>query len=164
MQTLPSRTRRARVPVTLFAALLAGCASTPESPSATEAKSTAEVREILVTGVDYNFAMPPSFPAGPVRIAFENRGKVRHELLLIRLKSGVTLKEFLEVQQTAPEPVHLTDAAGGVLFAEPGERSWGRLAVELESGRTYVLICNFTDGEGQPMHHEMGMISGFTVR
>lgn len=134
--------------------LTGACAPSPE---------VSEVPEVLVGGVDYAFQLPGPIPSGPVKIAFENRGQVPHELVLLRLKAGVTLDSMVGVMRSGGEREDVVDAFGGVLIADPGEIGWGRLFVELEPGRTYALVCNFTDEEGDPPHTALGMISSFTA-
>ncbi len=70
---------------------------------------------------------------------------------------------MLTVMQNDGDREDVVDGFGGVLIADPGEVGWGRLAVELEPGRTYALVCNFTDAEGDPPHSALGMIASFTV-
>jgi len=50
---------------------------------------------------------------------------------------------------------------GGVLFASPGETSWGILTVDIEAGQTYVLWCNFRDTPDAEPHFNMGMVTSF---
>lgn len=38
-----------------------------------------------------------------------------------------------------------------------------RKYVDLLPGRTYALVCNFADGEGQPPHTALGMAKAIQV-
>lgn len=61
------------------------------------------------------------------------------------------------------DPEEFSDGFGGILVADPGEVAMGRLYVELESGRSYALICMFKDQEGDPPHVALGMVRSFSV-
>lgn len=122
-----------------------------------------EIPEITIGGLDYAFAVPASIPAGPVRIAFENRGEVAHELVLVRLKPNATLQDMTEAMSSGSDPREFVDGIAGILIADPGEVALGRLSVEFTPGRTYALVCNFTDSEEAPPHSALGMMSAFTV-
>ena len=120
------------------------------------------IRSVVVVGTDYAFGVPATVPHGVTAFSFENRGKVRHEMNLVWLKQGVTLDSVLRAD---PGPsrralVH----GGGVLFAEPGDRSAYRLLVDLVAGRTYLLVCNFRDAPDKPEHTQLGMFATFEVR
>jgi len=52
---------------------------------------------------------------------------------------------------------------GGVLFASPGETSWGILTVDIEAGQTYVLWCNFRDTPDAEPHFNLGMVTSFVA-
>ena len=49
-------------------------------------------------------------------------------------------------------------------MAVPGVRSAGRLLVNLERGKTYMLICNFQDMPDKPRHVALGMFTSFQVK
>jgi len=117
---------------------------------------------VTVVGTDYAFGVPPTITHGLTAFSFENRGRVRHEINLLWLKPGVTLDSVLRADP-GPSRRALADG-GGVLFAEPGERSAYRLLVDLVAGRTYLLICNFRDAPDKPQHIELGMFASFQVQ
>ena len=119
---------------------------------------------LIITGTDYAFQTPDTVPAGQAVIRFVNQGKVPHELALARLKAGVTLDQVLERMREGAEPDELLDGMAGVLFATPGDSSFGRLVVELSRGRTYGMICNFRDAPDQPPHVALGMVASFQVK
>ena len=119
--------------------------------------------EVIVGGLDYAFDLGAIFEAGPIKIGFENRGQVPHELILARLRPGVTLVDMMSGMAEGVERQQFVDGLGGILVADPGEVTMGRLYVELESGRSYALICNFRDQQGDPPHTALGMVSSFSV-
>ncbi|HSM06665.1 MAG TPA: hypothetical protein VK858_18720 [Longimicrobiales bacterium] len=122
-----------------------------------------EVQRIVVGGLDYTFEMDESAPPGAAEIHFDNRGEVDHELVLVRLRPGATMADFAAAMSAGENPRGLTDGIGGILIAGPGQTSFGSLNVEFEVGRTYMLVCNFTDTPEAPPHFELGMVRAFTV-
>jgi uncharacterized cupredoxin-like copper-binding protein len=108
---------------------------------------------IRVVERDFSIKAPHVVPAGPVRIAVENRGPVSHELLLIRAtKRGLPLRaDGFTVDEESIE-AHL------VAVLEPqGPGREEVLAVDLKPGR-YILFCNMAG------HYAVGMQTTFQVR
>ncbi len=135
----------------LLALAVTSCARTPE------------IREVIVGGLDYSFDLNETLGPGPTTIGFENRGEVPHELVVARLRRGVTLTEMISGMMEGGSPEEFSDGLVGILVADPGELAMGRLYVELESGRSYALICMFEDQEGEPPHVALGMVRSFRV-
>ena len=73
------------------------------------------------------------------------------------------MADFAEAMAAGEDPRGLTDGIGGILIAGPGETAMGRLDIDFEAGRTYMLVCNFTDTPEAPPHIELGMVRTFTV-
>jgi hypothetical protein len=80
------------------------------------------------------------------------------------LKPGIRFEQLLERLRTDGDPQELLDAIIGVLIARPGQASGGELLVELLPGRTYAIVCQFRDAEGQPPHVILGMHKRVMVR
>src|SRR5262245_43175976 len=118
-----------------------------------------QVHDVTITGTDYAFGVPASIKPGLTAFTFENRGKVWHEMYLIRLKPGVSLDSLQRVP-AGPQRRPLIEG-GGILLAGPGERSTDRLLVDLKPGQTYTLICNFRNEPDKPPHLELGMFAHF---
>lgn len=124
---------------------------------------TSEIPEVIVGGLDYTFELAATLEPGPIKIGFENRGQVPHELVLARLRPGVTLVDMIAGITEGGDPDEFSDGFYGILVADPGEVTLGRLYVELESGRSYALVCMFEDEEGDPPHVALGMVRSFSV-
>lgn len=122
-----------------------------------------EIPEVIVGGLDYAFDLAATLEPGPIKIGFENRGEVPHELVLARLRPGVTLVDMIAGVTEGGDPDQFSDGFYGILIADPGEVTLGRLYVELESGRSYALVCMFEDEEGDPPHVALGMVRSFRV-
>lgn len=121
-------------------------------------------RSVTVAGTDYAFQVPDSLSGGRTAISFQNRGRVPHELVMGRLKPGITHDQVMERLRTGGDPQEFLDAMIGVLIAPPGQTSGGALLVDLVPGRTYAIVCQFRDGEGQPPHLMLGMHKSLAVR
>ena len=120
-------------------------------------------RMVVVTGLDYAFRAPNTLEAGSVLVSLLNQGTVRHEVVLIRLKQGRTLSEYLRAS-TIEERRTLVDGLIGLILAESGQTAPGRLLAELEKGRTYALICNLRDAPEKPQHFTLGMAASLHVK
>jgi hypothetical protein len=119
--------------------------------------SAAPARDVTIIGLDYAFSAPKTVAAGPSVFRFENRGKKFHELNVSLLKRGATAKEYMDSVRAGKPTTAFRESPVGVLFAEPGKTSDAGLAVDLQEGRTYVVICIFRDSAGAPRHHQLGM-------
>lgn len=121
--------------------------------------------DVAITGVDYAFvAVAPQLAAGPTTFSFENTGKVRHELVLVRLRPGITPDSAMRARQAGAPPQTVSEIPNGILIAAPGEKASGRLIVDLAAGRTYLLVCNFRDAPDKPPHTALGMFASFQVK
>jgi hypothetical protein len=129
------------------------------SPSCRQRVST-----VTVAGTDYAFQAPDTLLGGRTRISFQNRGRVPHELVMALLKPGISFEQLLERLHTGGDPQEFLDAMIGVLIARPAQASGGELLVDLIPGRTYAIVCQFRDGEGQPPHVILGMHKRIMVR
>jgi len=116
-----------------------------------------------IVGLDYAFEYPATLGPGHHTLTFENRGKVRHEMVLMRLKKGITTDSVLKVARTNGNTDALIDDAPGLLTASPGQKSAGRLEVDLLSGREYTLACFFSDSTNAPPHVALGMYGRIRV-
>jgi len=110
---------------------------------------------VAVIGFEYAFKAPDSLPAGLTAFGFENRGKMRHEVVIYRLRAGVSPDSVLHADQTTRRT--LTETVG-ILIAEAGEKALGRILVDLSPGRTYVLVCTLQDAPDKPRHLTLGMV------
>ncbi len=117
-----------------------------------------------MVGGDYAFTSPDTVPPGETVITFRNDGTVRHELKLIALRPGSTLRTVLPLAMIDSGWSAYREPTSGILTAGPGAVTPGRLLVTLESGRTYLLICAFADSETAPLHSELGMVRALHVR
>jgi hypothetical protein len=112
--------------------------------------------QITVIGRDYAFGAPDSLRAGATLFTFSNQGTVAHEVVILLLKEGHTLAEYLQAK-TPQERRPMNDALIGLILAGPGQSAPGQLLTTLQKNRTYVLICNLRDAPDKPPHSALGM-------
>lgn len=140
-----------RLPMLLLAVACAGCAA------------ASRPRELRITGTEYRFEAPAVAAAGLTAVTFRNAGRVRHELILMRLKPGVKLKDLATPPPVAgPDP--LVEGGTAILLADPGAASADRILVDLAPGATYALACTMRDAPGARPHYEMGMATTMRVQ
>jgi len=114
-------------------------------------------RPVSVTAHDYAFTAPDTLGAGPTVISLQNAGTVRHELVILWLKEGRTLSEYIKAG-TLEERRALQAGVVGLIIAWPGEAAPGRILTDLQKGRDYVLICTLQDAPDKPPHARLGMV------
>ena len=81
--------------------------------------AAARPRQLRITGTEYRFDAPAVAPAGPTEVFFHNAGRVRHEVILVRMRPGVTLKRLIA---SPPGVTRDTMVEGGaaILLADRG--------------------------------------------
>ncbi len=142
------------VPFEIISLFLVACA--PAVPSSSP--------EVVIPALDYSFQIPPELPAGPTQFRIDNQGKVSHEMALGQLKAGVSADSVMAYINGGGDPGDLTDGVVGILIAKAGTRSLGTLRADLVPGRTYMMICQFKDGDSLPPHMAMGMVASFVAK
>ena len=121
-------------------------------------------REVLVRASDYAFDAPDTLPAGLVAFGLENTGRVAHEVVIVGLRPEASVAEILRRDKADSTWRHLREPTSGILTADSGVRTPGRLLVDLVRGRRYLLLCNFQDSDSAPPHFHLGMMRVITVR
>jgi hypothetical protein len=151
-------------PVYLLAALmilsvfaLAACQTqTPapavEEPAAEQSGMGSEEAAggvITITGKEYSFSAPETFPAGLVTLRFENQGQEPHHMQLLRLNDDVNPDDFFAALPTDGEAavVSMTSAEGGSGMIMPGAAQ--ELTLNLREG-FYLMASFIADNEGVP--------------
>jgi hypothetical protein len=119
--------------------------------------------EVSVVANEYAFlGFPATIAPGPTLFSFENRGEVRHEMTIILLKPGVTMKDALAAGP-AVTGQKVAESLIGLLVARKHEAAGGKLFVELKSGERYLVICNLKDTPDGQQHSALGMVASFDV-
>jgi hypothetical protein len=128
--------------------------------------STSDMRrstDVEILGFDYAFRAPATLPSGPATLRFRNNGKHSHELNIVQLKAGASLKQFIDAANAGKPLSPMIERVVGVLFAEPGKQSPSAIGVSLVPGGTYAIQCIFKDSSAAPVHRTLGMFASFTV-
>ena len=120
-------------------------------------------RVLNIVALDYAFQVTDTVRPGPTVLQLTNRGAVPHEVIVMKLRAGVSVAHLFAAQQRGESFRPSLDGGVAVLFAGPGTTGDGRLIVNFEVGRDYALWCNFRDTEGAPSHSAMGMFKEIHV-
>jgi uncharacterized cupredoxin-like copper-binding protein len=114
---------------------------------------------VTVTLSDYAFNVQGSLNAGKHTIKIVNKGPQVHEIELVRLTPGKTLKDFMAfmAKMDGPPP---GNALGGVAGFGAGGTTY--LTADLTPGN-YALICFVPDMKDGKPHFEHGMTKEFKV-
>jgi len=112
--------------------------------------------------MDYAFGpLPDVILAGPTVFTFANKGKVQHEMAIVRLRDGVTVDDLVKVMKEGGRRRDVVERSVGILIAGPGKSPDGKLLVELLRGANYVVLCNLKDTPDSPGHTMLGMYKAF---
>lgn len=110
-----------------------------------------------IVGTEYAFQYPRTLAPGRHRIAFVNAGTVRHEVVMLLLKPGITLQHLIDVQKAGGNVDPLIEDAIGVLHSPAGTSPLGLLDIDMRPGRDYTIICTLTSDDKSPPHLMLGM-------
>lgn len=119
-------------------------------------------RQIEVQGTDYAFTVPDTIAPGRATLKFTNSGRVRHELVLARLKPGVTLADVMRAQQEGKSPDDFLIGVS-ILFANAGETNPIGFSVDFKDGERYSMVCFIRDSANAPPHVALGMMKEVVV-
>jgi len=114
-----------------------------------------------ITMTDFAFGVSHPITAGTHQLHVENRGKQPHEVVVVKLDDGKTVKDFgaaFAPDASGPPP---GQAMGGLVGIEEG--ATGYFTGQFEPGR-YGLICFFPDTTTGALHFTKGMMLDFTVQ
>jgi hypothetical protein len=133
-------------------------------PGLVDSHRHAAPAHVAVAGTEYAFVgLPATLPPGPTLFSFENRGKVRHEMSIARLRPGVTAQQVFQQGPSAAGGKIMADQVVGILIGRVGESSGGELLVDLQAGRRYLVVCSLKDLPDDRPHSAMGMFATIDV-
>ena len=118
---------------------------------------------VLVVGTDYAFQVPEHIRAGETLFTFENRGTVRHEMSIVLLKEGFQSDSVLAGIVAGSPRRSFVEGQGALIVARPGEPPGPRLWMNLQTGRTYLVLCTLKDNSDAKPHVMLGMVASFRV-
>ena len=119
------------------------------------------VQPVLVVGTDYAFQLPEHIRAGETLFTFENRGTVRHEMSIVLLKEGFQSDSVLAGIVAGSPRRNFVEGQGALIIGRPGEPPRPRLWMNLQAGRTYLVLCTLKDTPDAKPHVMLGMGTSF---
>ena len=122
--------------------------------------AAAPAASVIMTLFDYNFKLSGPIRAGTRTIRVRNMGKQHHEVQLVQLAPGKTVKEVLD-WLGKPEGPPPGKAIGGVAGMEPGMTEY--FTASFTPGK-YGLICFLPDAKDGKPHLAHGMVQEITVK
>ena len=117
------------------------------------------VSDESITLSDYKFTLDHPLTAGKHIVKVMNQGPQPHEVELVRLADGKSMKDLGAWIQKMDGPSPAS-AIGGIPSIMPGAA--GYVSVDLAPG-TYGLICFVPDMKDGKAHLEHGMVKEFKV-
>lgn len=128
--------------------------------AATGTPAATPTADVTVTLADYNFIVKGALTAGKHIIKVDNKGPQEHELEIIRLAPGKTVKDLGDWMKTmqGPPPANAIGGMSGITTT-----TGGFATVDLTPGN-YVLACFIPDAKDGKAHIEHGMVKEFTVK
>lgn len=116
-----------------------------------------------VVAKDYKFlgVLQNPVDAGLYKFGFKNNGERPHEFVMIKNKSGLSNRAFLDSVGNG-EPDEADYKFMGASFAKPGKKGEA-FTTYLKPGR-YMTLCFISNGKDAPPHYQKGMLRGFTVQ
>ena len=115
---------------------------------------------LTVKQVDYQFILSKRIESGLHTIEVMNHGTQPHELVVVRLAPGATVRDALASFEPGAAGPPQGELVGGITGIEKGERV--HFTGEFEPGR-YGLICFVPDAVTGRPHFLHGMTTEFTV-
>ena len=121
---------------------------------------TEPTADATITVADYSFAVDGKLSAGKHTIRVLDKGPQEHEVVIMRLAPGKTMKDFgaWAVKMEGPPP---GSALGGVVGVSTAAGP-NYFDVELTPG-DYALLCFIPDAKDGKPHIEHGMVKEFKV-
>ena len=121
---------------------------------------TEPTADATIALADYSFTVDGKLTAGKHTIRVVNKGPQEHEVVLVRLAPGKTMKD-LAAWAVTMEGEGPGSAIGGVVgFSKRAGPNY--FDVDLTSGN-YVMLCFLTDDKDGKPHIEHGMVKEFKV-
>ena len=117
--------------------------------------------DLTITMTDFAFGLSQPITAGMHTLHVKNVGKQPHEVVVVKLDDGKSVKDFgaaFAPGASGPPP---GQAMGGLVGIEEG--ATGYFTGQFKPGR-YGLICFFPDSATGAPHFTKGMVLDFTVQ
>jgi len=116
---------------------------------------------VTITARDYTFLPKPAIAAGTRTVRFVNAGTLPHEVVVVKLPPGKSVRDFASTFTPFPEAVRNGTPMGGLSGIEKGGH--GYFTINLAPGH-YGLICFLSDRMKSVPHFTLGMMYDFEVK
>lgn len=130
------------------------------TPASASAEASLPAAGDTIRLVDYGFEDGRPFTVGHHTVLVENGGPQQHEIVLLRLQPGKSIKDFgtWAMSMKGPPPAVPIGGLGGM---EKGARAV--FTADMPPGE-YAFICFVPDAKDGKMHFMHGMMKQFTVQ
>ena len=113
----------------------------------TRARKRCRAAHLTVTATEYRLDAPDTVPAGLTTLRLVTRGKLPHQMALLRIGGGKTFADFMTAIRQPGAPAAWVSTAGGVNPPRPGGTA--EVTMDLEPG-TYAILCFLLAPDGVP--------------
>lgn len=128
---------------------------------ASDAAAQAEPRaDVTATLKDFTLQFPAEVKAGLQMWKVTNEGPQPHEIMIVKLAEGKSMDDVTTFMR-APEGNPPFEWLGGMQALSTGQSGW--LELDLAAGN-YVAFCQVPDFASGTLHHQLGMLTAFTVK
>ncbi len=148
--------------VALSFAVLGSPAAYAQAPAATATAviPATSVQYVRVDGADYAFILPATIKAGLTVFNLVNVGRDVHDMTLLALPPGRTMKQFLDTFHATGKRPPWAPVLGETIIVKPGGEAF--ITARLKPG-SYVLACFLAAADGRS-HTEVGMVQLVTAK
>jgi hypothetical protein len=144
----------------VIGAVLAGAFPLLASPARAQAAPTGErVQYVRIVARDYVFDAPTSLTEGIVTFHLTNQGSDVHQLSIVEVGAGHTIKQFFDAMRSNGMPPGWAVTVGMTPTIQPGSEAF--VTLRLVPGH-YVFACMIPAKDGRS-HVEKGMYQWVTV-
>jgi uncharacterized cupredoxin-like copper-binding protein len=143
-----------------FCTVLAGALTTAAGPARAQVTSAGErIQYARVVAKDYVFEAPTALREGIVTFHLTNQGSDLHQLSIVEVGVGHTIKQFFDAMRENGTPPAWAVTVGMTPTIQPNSEAF--TTVRLTPGH-YVLACMIPAKDGRS-HVEKGMYQWVTV-
>jgi hypothetical protein len=111
--------------------------------------------------MDYNFDLPSPIQSGLGIVRVVNKGTQAHELVLVQLAPGATIRDFVTEFRPGTPDSPLGKPVGGIVGLEPGGEAF--FSFPFKAG-DYGMICFLPDLIRGSPHFALGMLLDISVK
>ena len=141
-------------------ASLGALTASAQTPAVTATAPSTSVQYVRVEGADYSFTLPATIKSGLTVLNLVNVGRDVHNMTLLALPPGRTMKQFLDTFHANGKRPPWAPVLGETSTIKPGAEAF--ITARLKPG-SYVLACFLAAADGRS-HTEVGMVQLVTAK